>query len=145
MNRVWKQNPNMLIPYYLMFSYLYYEKNISLIEDGEFDFAVLNAKGFGGNNGTSLVASPSKTMQMLKSKHSKKDINTYLIKKSKIDDQLNLTKEEILKGDIKSRYIFGEDVIDGMHDFDIETDKIVNKLNKEVFDLNSTLPYKDYF
>ena len=27
----------MLIPYYLMFSYLYYEKNISLIEDGEFD------------------------------------------------------------------------------------------------------------
>ena len=37
MNRVWKQNPNMLIPYYLMFSYLYYEKNISLIEDGEFD------------------------------------------------------------------------------------------------------------
>ena len=115
------------------------------IEDGEFDFAVLNAKGFGGNNGTSLVASPSKTMHMLKSKHSKKDINAYLIKKSKIDDQLNLTKEEILKGDIKSRYIFGEDVIDGMNDFDIETDKIVNKLNKEVFDLNSTLPYKDYF
>ena len=27
----------MLIPYYLMFSYLYYEKNISLIDDGEFD------------------------------------------------------------------------------------------------------------
>ena len=30
-------NPNMLIPYYLMFSYLYYEKNISLIDDAEFD------------------------------------------------------------------------------------------------------------
>ena len=27
----------MLIPYYLMFSYLYYEKNISLIDDAEFD------------------------------------------------------------------------------------------------------------
>ena len=27
----------MLIPYYLMFSYLYYEKDISLIEDTEFD------------------------------------------------------------------------------------------------------------
>ena len=35
--RVWEENENMLIPYYLMFSYLYYEKNISLIEDGEFD------------------------------------------------------------------------------------------------------------
>ena len=36
-HRIWDKNPNMLIPYYLMFSYLYYEKNISLIEDGEFD------------------------------------------------------------------------------------------------------------
>ena len=30
--KIWDKNPNMLIPYYLMFSYLYYEKNISLIE-----------------------------------------------------------------------------------------------------------------
>ena len=35
--RVWEKNSNMLVPYYLMFSYLYYEKNISLIEDTEFD------------------------------------------------------------------------------------------------------------
>ena len=114
------------------------------IEHDEFDFAVLNAKGFGGNNGTSLVASPSKTMKMLVSKHSKNDIRKYLSKKSKIDDQLNVSKQEILQGDIKSRYIFGESVIDGMNDFDIEADKITNKLNKEIFDLNSTLPYKDY-
>ena len=36
MPRIWEQNENMLIPYYLMFSYLYYEKNISLIDDAEF-------------------------------------------------------------------------------------------------------------
>ena len=36
-HRIWDKNPNMLIPYYLMLSYLYYEKNISLIEDTEFD------------------------------------------------------------------------------------------------------------
>ena len=114
------------------------------IENDEFDFAVLNAKGFGGNNGTSLVASPSKTMKMLESKYSKNDIQKYLTKKNKIDDQLNESKQEILQGDIQSRYIFGENVIDGMNDFDIEADKITNKLNKEIFDLNSTLPYKDY-
>ena len=113
-------------------------------EDGRFDFAVLNAKGFGGNNGTCLVASPSKTMKMLKSKYPKKDIREYLSKKQKIDDQLNQCKQDILLGDIKSRYIFGEDVIDGMNDFEIEPDKITNKLSKEIFDLNSTLPYKDY-
>tara|TARA_A100001015_G_scaffold69647_1_gene77108 strand:+ start:901 stop:2589 length:1689 start_codon:yes stop_codon:yes gene_type:complete len=114
------------------------------IEDDEFDFAVLNAKGFGGNNGTSLVASPSQTMKMLESKYSKSDIQKYLKKKSKIDDHLNDSKQEILQGDTKSRYIFGESVIDGMNDFDIEADKITNKSNKEIFDLNSTLPYKDY-
>ena len=37
MDRIWEKNPNMLIPYYLMFSYLYYVKHISLIEDTEFD------------------------------------------------------------------------------------------------------------
>ena len=114
------------------------------IEDDEFDFAVLNAKGFGGNNGTSLVASPSQTIKMLESKYSKSDIQKYLKRKTKIDDQLNESKQEILQGDIKSRYIFGESVIDGMNDFDIEADKITNKLNKEIFDLSSTLPYKDY-
>ena len=113
--------------------------------DGEdYDFAVLNAKGFGGNNGTALVASPSKTMKMLETKYSKKNIKAYLLKKRKIDAQLEKHKAEVLQGDIKSRYMFGEDVIDGMNDFEIETDKITNKLNKEIFNLNSTLPYKEY-
>ena len=36
-HRIWDKNPNMLIPYYLMLSYLYYEKDITLIDDTEFD------------------------------------------------------------------------------------------------------------
>ena len=40
--RIWETNPNMLIPYYLMFSYLYYEKDISLIDDTEFDLLCKN-------------------------------------------------------------------------------------------------------
>jgi len=30
-------NKNMLVPYYLMFSYAYYKENESLIEDAEYD------------------------------------------------------------------------------------------------------------
>ena len=30
-------NPNMLVPYYLMFSYAYYKENESLITDSEYD------------------------------------------------------------------------------------------------------------
>ena len=36
-HRIWDKNPNMLVPYYLMLSYLYYEKDITLIDDTEFD------------------------------------------------------------------------------------------------------------
>ena len=35
--RIWDQNANMMVPYYLMLSYLYYEKDITLIPDTEFD------------------------------------------------------------------------------------------------------------
>ena len=34
---MYKHNPNMLIPYYLMYSYLYYEKNKSIVTDDEYD------------------------------------------------------------------------------------------------------------
>jgi acetoacetyl-[acyl-carrier protein] synthase len=60
-----------------------YTENVNFLlenlkfEDKDFDFAVLNAKGFGGNNGTALIASPSKTMHLLRSKYSKDQINKY--------------------------------------------------------------------
>ena len=114
-------------------------------ENNHFDFAVLNAKGFGGNNGTALVASPSKTMAMLQSKYSKDQIKKYHKQKEKIDHQLIENKNVILKGDTKSRYIFGENVIDGMNDFDVESHQITNKLNNEKFNLESNLPYQDFF
>ena len=33
--KVWDKNPNMLVPYYLMFSYLYYKQNISSNRQGD--------------------------------------------------------------------------------------------------------------
>ena len=35
--RIILENPNMLVPHYLMHSYLYYEKSVSVISDGLFD------------------------------------------------------------------------------------------------------------
>ena len=46
-------------------------------EENKFDFAVLNAKGFGGNNGTALIASPTKTMELLQTKYSAKELTKY--------------------------------------------------------------------
>ena len=33
----YQNNPNMLVPYYLMYSYAYYKENESLISDAEYD------------------------------------------------------------------------------------------------------------
>ena len=33
----YQNNPNMLVPYYLMCSYLYYQHNVSLTDDHEYD------------------------------------------------------------------------------------------------------------
>ena len=60
-------------------------------ENNDFDFAVLNAKGFGGNNGTALIASPSKAMQLLQSKYSKDQIKKYHSQKESIDNQFKTT------------------------------------------------------
>jgi acetoacetyl-[acyl-carrier protein] synthase len=114
-------------------------------EHNDFDFAVLNAKGFGGNNGSALLASPSKAMQLLQSKYSQNQLNKYHKQKQGIDEQLLENKNKILQGEMKSRYIFGEDVIDGINDFEVESHQITNKLNDEKFYLESTLPYKDFF
>ena len=127
-----------------------YTENVNFLlenlefEDNAFDFAVLNAKGFGGNNGTSLVASPAKTMELLQAKYSSKQIKKYQAQKQSIDNQLLENKSKILQGDTKSRYIFGENVIDGMNDFEVESHQITNKLNDEKFNLESILPYKDF-
>ena len=91
-----------------------------------------------------LIASPSKTMHLLKSKYSKDQMNKYHKQKETIDELLLENKNRILKGDLQSRYIFGEDVIDGMNDFEIESHQITNKLNNEKFDLESTLPYQEF-
>lgn len=37
MKAAYQDNLNMLVPYYLMYSYLYYHHNVSLIEDHEYD------------------------------------------------------------------------------------------------------------
>ena len=34
----YQNNPNMLVPYYLMYSYAYYKENESLISDTEYDY-----------------------------------------------------------------------------------------------------------
>lgn len=113
-------------------------------EHGAFDFAILNAKGFGGNNGTALVASPPKTLNLLQAKYSKKELQKYEQANTGIKEALELEKKMILEGSTKSRYLFGEGVLDGMVDFEFNDQAIINKKTGEKFSLEATLPYKEF-
>ena len=113
-------------------------------EHGAFDFAILNAKGFGGNNGTALVASPPKTLNLLQAKYSKKELQKYEQANAGIKAALALEKKMILEGSTKSRYLFGEGVLDGMVDFEFNDQAIINKKTGEKFSLEATLPYKEF-
>jgi acetoacetyl-[acyl-carrier protein] synthase len=125
-------------------------KNVNFLLDhlefaeGDFDFAVLNAKGFGGNNGTALVASPNKTMDLLQSKYLSKDLKKYKEKNIKTQEYLKIQKDLMLAGETQSRYVFGEGVINGSNDFQFERDQIINKVTGEKFSLDSNLPYKEF-
>jgi acetoacetyl-[acyl-carrier protein] synthase len=112
--------------------------------EGDFDFAVLNAKGFGGNNGTALVASPNKTMDLLQSKYLSKDLKKYKERNTKTQEYLKIQKDLVLAGEAQSRYVFGEGVINGSNEFQFESDQIINKVTGEKFSLDSNLPYKEF-
>ena len=76
-----------------------YKSNLSFllenqeIKKTEYDFAILNAKGFGGNNGTSLIMSPLKTTEILQQKHTGKKWKSFKkIQENTINELENLTE-----------------------------------------------------
>jgi len=114
------------------------------VGENEFEFAVLNAKGFGGNNGTSLVASPSKTMNLLEAKYSREQLKQYQIKNESIQSNLEEYKNQVMNGSTVSKYTFGENVVNGLEDFTFHESGIINKMTGEKFNFESKLPYKDF-
>ena len=63
---------------------------------------------------------------------------------ARVQDALEEEKKLILEGSTKSRYIFGEGVLDGMVDFEFNDQEIINKKTGEKFSLETTLPYKEF-
>lgn len=88
-----------------------------------FQGALLNSKGFGGNNGTTVLLSPMKTMEMLKKRYSVTELNQYqsdLLKTKEIAKEYN---QAAIHGETKPIYNFGKNVLSG-YDLDISCDAI---------------------
>ena len=84
------------------------------------DAIYLNAKGFGGNNGSCGVVSPS----FIKSKINKKDLKNYETKLAATEEKRAIYLEESVNGKYDLIYRFNEEILDPTEDLKITKDKI---------------------
>jgi acetoacetyl-[acyl-carrier protein] synthase len=104
------------------------------------DSALINAKGFGGNNATAALLSPYFTHDLLANKHGAKAINSWKKKREKIVQNQQRHNENCLNGSFKPIYRFGEQVLDH-NDVSLESDKLtINSYNLQE-SLNIKNPY----
>ena len=88
----------------------------------------LNAKGFGGNNGSCGVVSPS----FIKSMIGKKDLKNYETKLSETEEKRAIYFEESINGKYDLIYRFNEEILDPMKDIEITKDKISISSYKDI-------------
>ena len=85
--------------------------------------ALLNSKGFGGNNATALVLSPEVTREMITRRHGQRALRDW---QSRVEDTREAVQERetaVLAGRESPRYLFGEGVLEG-EDMEIHSDRI---------------------
>ena len=94
--------------------------NTQEVDKEKVDAIYLNAKGFGGNNGSCGVVSPS----FIKSKINKRDFKNYEEKLSETEAKRKVYLEESNNGNYDLIYRFKEEVLDPSEDMKITIDKI---------------------
>ncbi len=109
----------------------------------EMKAAVLNSKGFGGNNATGLVLSPQTTMQMLEKRYGSEVIKNYQAKNINVKANANAYDEAVINGDFKTIYHFGTQVMDG-GDLVISKEGIDLTQFKNKLKFSDVNPYADY-
>ena len=90
------------------------------VDKEKIDTIYLNAKGFGGNNGSCGVVSPN----FVKSKINKKDLKDYEIKLAETEKKRAIYLEESIVGKYDLIYRFNEEILDPSIDIKITKDKI---------------------
>ena len=90
------------------------------VDKEKIDTIYLNAKGFGGNNGSCGVVSPN----FVKSKINKKDLKDYEIKLAETEKKRAIYLEESIDGKYDLIYRFNEEILDPSIDIKITKDKI---------------------
>ncbi|WP_444901868.1 beta-ketoacyl synthase [Microbulbifer sp. SSSA007] len=76
------------------------------------DLALLNSKGFGGNNATAAVLSPHLTRNMIEKRHGKKSVSHYRKSNEAVIERAQAYDAEASRGELNTIYRFGEGLFD---------------------------------
>ena len=79
----------------------------------QMDLALINAKGFGGNNATALLLSPEITRKMLKTRHGDETMTQWQHKNESVARQQDDYEQRSQIGKANPIYQFGKGVLDG--------------------------------
>lgn len=102
--------------------------------------AFLNSKGFGGNNATAVILSPSAVEKMLKERYSDEQLQNYADKRLQTRKNIAEYDQAFMQGDYRVIYAFGENLVDE-NAIQIDTDKITIPGYSSSINLNMENPY----
>lgn len=83
------------------------------VEPDSLDVAILNAKGFGGNNASVALLSPLLSEKMLKGRHGDKAWQAYLGRREQVQASAAAYDDAACETGFSVQYQFGENVLDG--------------------------------
>jgi acetoacetyl-[acyl-carrier protein] synthase len=112
------------------------------IDPAAMDAAFINSKGFGGNNATALVLSPTVTRQMLERKHGAAAMTAYRRRNESVRAQLVDYDARMSRGEVAPIYQFGEGVLEA-HDLTITDTHIQVPGYAHPIELDLGDPYPD--
>lgn len=101
------------------------------------DYALINSKGFGGNNATAAVLGPKVTQELLSRHHGQRKLSGWRAAHERVQKQRDSIESSRLQGDWAPQYHFNEGVLDPSA-VQVEADQVT--LGERQVDLRASAP-----
>ena len=118
-------------------------EHVHVDRDGQtMDVALVNSKGFGGNNATGVVISPSQTEKMLLARHGKQEFIEYRQRNDHVREQINKYDDKTIQDGVATVYKYGESVVEG-EELVLNQDEIIIPGWRQPVSMKLPNPYPD--
>lgn len=120
--------------------HLAFSKTHREIDLNQAAYALINAKGFGGNNASALLLSPVTTRRMLNARYSDKEMKQWQTANERVQQAQHDYDERMIAGEQKPLYLFDNGVLG---DADIKLDSSKIEVGSKSVSLDLQSPYTD--